>query len=88
MRETIEILCNECLRPLGNIVDVVEYKHNGLTSVRVERVDCECGPVHPEIADCGHCLKAESEIATLRAQLAKQTLADRIKSAARVNHVK
>ena len=87
MRETIEILCNGCLRPLGNIVDVVEYKHNGLTSVRVERVDCECG-LFTRNRRLRTLLKAESEIATLRAQLAEQTLADRIKAAARINHVK
>ena len=80
MRESIEIVCNECLQPIGNITDVVCYSHNGLTSVRVERVVCDCE------------VDKDKEIAQLKERLEQcshsNSLAEKIRSAARITHVK
>ena len=123
MRESIEIVCNECLRPVGNITDVVWYPHNGLTSVRVERMDCDCEIIarHEEedrsefetrvkaeyeelksnlVTECTDIVQEkdtkiqelQQKITQLKEQLEQcshsNSLAEKIKSAARITHVK
>lgn len=48
MRETIEILCNECLRPVGRVVDTIRTEYNGYLSYRIERIPCDCDEIEVE----------------------------------------
>lgn len=42
MGKHIEVVCNECLRPVGTIRDVIDYPNRNTSQCRIDLRDCDC----------------------------------------------